>query len=487
MIRQVWVSRFDGIYNRIRDDCAAEGRQVLSQLTLRFLLYSVAITLTIGALQYKVAGLRLIASDVLGLFFAGFFLLTLLAEDKYRIKLPPSLRNLLILFFIFYCAKLLSVLGVASYNSRPDAITDIALRQYAKGVIKDGFGLLLLVCLAAYLTMIDSLQRRRVLGVFVLGVLASCVYQVVSLVVIKSVGVDLDRLLWPALSYNLGEDYTFLSDQAFGVGGTVFYRAGGFAINPNSFAAQLACVIPFLTLSALYRRRSYMLWMVPAMLAMLSLLLTVSRSGMLAVGIAGFLLLLGQFHRIVMLYKLPIIVVGIVLTAVGIAYGDELMTVLGTRLNQQNNYGFLLGKREDLFRIGIQTVADNPLFGVGHNNSPLQLYHFPQVLALTGPDFHNFWLIKLIELGVVGFSAYLFIHLFILWRMWRAHPRNIYAKGLFYTLIGLSVAAFFNNNLAVTSIQLLVFVFFCVACLEDKTFAHPANYRTEASIVKKSA
>ena len=197
----------------------------------------------------------------------------------------------------------------------------------------------------------------------------------------------------------------------------------GETINPNVLAGALAFIFPLSLALALrwpqtrWGWSSLLLWG-PILIMGNGLILSQSRSGWLAVGIAilllGWLRLFGpkrknstsfwQWALLVILMS-GLLVVIVVLWRVGIVdtlFSDRIAS------GAQNS----LTRRLGIWRLSLEMVISNPITGVG-----LGIYeqvfrnNFPTV-PLTGgrgvpPHAHNLFIQLLLDLGLLGFIAYI--------------------------------------------------------------------------------
>jgi len=162
-------------------------------------------------------------------------------------------------------------------------------------------------------------------------------------------------------------------------------------------------------------------WTVAAVLAIVSILfLSNGRSGYAALlaGLGGFLWTVNR-HPFRKLLALMVLV-----AAVPLAYMSsltiqarvdegftEITDALARPLNQDAAEVTSLGARIDMWRLSIQSMAKNPVFGSGTGSYPLlakEAFHSQGVLDVQGVHPHNQFLFFGVELGMVGLLAYVF-------------------------------------------------------------------------------
>ena len=90
-----------------------------------------------------------------------------------------------------------------------------------------------------------------------------------------------------------------------------------------------------------------------------------------------------------------------------------------------------------------------------------------------GEDLHSFWLITLVELGIIGLFYYVYIYAYILQNCFK--KLNIYTKSLFCSLIGLMTASIFHNSFASFAVQLFIIIFFYAGIRDYETTLNEFN------------
>lgn len=158
--------------------------------------------------------------------------------------------------------------------------------------------------------------------------------------------------------------------------GREFMRAYSTFSHPNSFAGFL--VVVFLILLSLRKRGDFLIFLVPVLIA---LILTFSLGAYLGV----FLIILFSFLRknFFSFFSLLVVLLSLVLPIVA---------------NLINPYFYLLDEtiKQRLLQalVAGETLVSNPVFGVGLNNSLKASFSLQPV--------HNFFLLVLVETGLVG-------------------------------------------------------------------------------------
>jgi O-antigen ligase len=211
---------------------------------------------------------------------------------------------------------------------------------------------------------------------------------------------------------------------------------GSFFGNQNNFATFLSLSLPYLAvLPIVYRDvRLRAIGFVGGGAALIFILLTGSKSGLLAAGlvILGLLVLVGTDRRargrVLVAGAIAGLAVLLVVPSVlggGLVQLDERTVtkfdfgILAQQLESQEGSG---GVRASLLSEGLGLVAETDGLGVGAGNAETSvrgLADFPGVANL-----HNWWLEVLVNGGVVGFALYLAFYLTLLRRQAHAARRT---------------------------------------------------------------
>jgi O-antigen ligase len=376
----------------------ARRERVLAQPALDGLFLTTILVVTFAKLHWALA-VDLSVADVLTAAFLVVFLWDRLERGD------AGLTRTSVVALAFFAAFLLVYL-VGYFNLD----TQQALTQYGKGMVKF---VLHLGFLVAGVTLLARRPRRfywYALAAFCGGIALNAVYGVVQLAVSELTGSNLDALLVEPIT---GRQTAI---NIFGVvrGTEAVYRPNGLTGDPNHLGIEL--VIPLLVLTPLYLRleRGHRLKLpLAGLLAFLLVveLATLSRSGLLGLGIGGLVLAI-PYRRFLGRRELllPLAAVAAAVAVVVAVRLDFFTTVLHARTNVSHAaasphfevYGFI----PDILRT-------HPLFGLGLNNFAVY-YEF-----VTGrPDFgpHSFYVSQIVESGVVGTALFA---LFVLWIFWR--------------------------------------------------------------------
>lgn len=282
---------------------------------------------------------------------------------------------------------------------------------------------------AMLFVIVFSAVRRRehalwLVGAFVVGALASAAYGLA----VPGDAADLDRL-------------------------------SGASANPNEVAATLAAGAVLAAALAVALRGQPLLRLAATLgvpLSVFAVLLTLSRGGLLALGVAllAAVLMAGRWR--------PAALAAAAVLAVGaVAYFAAFAPAEARERVTQVDGGT---GRADIWTVGWRMVEDEPVQGVGAGNFETSSVHYLlQPGALVRDDFivdtpknaHNTYLEILAELGVVGLALFLAVIAFSLTctlkavrAFVRAHDRQmeIVARALFVALVAILAADFFGSR-----------------------------------------
>lgn len=202
------------------------------------------------------------------------------------------------------------------------------------------------------------------------------------------------------------------AEQAYRTGA----RVSGTFWNPNKMAVHLAgmIILLFAVLPSLRRRWQQLAYLTAILLGLVAILLSMSRSGYLAVGLAILLFLASRRHR--RQAALVIVAGGLALAALLLftPYRLDLLERLGSfaRLGEDRSGQI----RTNLIMSGLGIWADGPrfLWGAGYESFPAVM--ISHLHPLTNHDgfyhagiraSHNLWITILAELGLIGVTAVL--------------------------------------------------------------------------------
>jgi O-antigen ligase len=359
------------------------------------LFFATVFTVTFAKLQWEFAG-TLSLSDVL----TGVFLVALagtrIGTGDRRLAWGAAAAAL------FFAAFLLVYL-VGFFNLG----TEQALAQWAKGMVKFLLHFLFLVAGIAYLARRSARFYWATLAVFLGGFVANAVYGIVQLGTAEVLGINLDQSLLSPITGGASQINIYGA-----IGGESVFRPNALTGDPNHLGIEL--VVPLLVLTPLYLRleRGHRL-RVPLALVLAFLLVvelaTLSRSGLLGLGV-GLLVLVVPYRHKLLSHELllPLGAVAAVLALVLAARWQFFEQVLRSRIDTSANG---TSTHLDVYGFIPDVLSTHPLFGLGLNNFSVY-YEFVTGRTNFGP--HSFYVATMVETGVVGtalfagFLVYLF-------------------------------------------------------------------------------
>jgi O-antigen ligase len=355
------------------------------------LFFATVFTVTFAKLQWEVAG-TLSLSDVL----TGVFLVALAGS-----RIGTGDRRLAwgaVAAALFFAAFLLVYL-IGFFNLE----TEQALAQWAKGMFKFLLHFLFLVAGIAYLARRSAGFYWATLAVFLGGFVANAAYGIVQLGTAEALGINLDQSLLSPITGGASQINIYGA-----IGGESVYRPNALTGDPNHLGIEL--VIPLLVLAPLYLRleRGHRL-RVPLALVLAFLLLvelaTLSRSGLLGLGVGLLVLAVPYRHKLLSPELLvPLGAVAGVLALVLAARWQFFEQVLRSRIDTSANG---TSTHFDVYGFIPDVLSTHPLFGLGLNNFSVY-YEFVTGRTNFGP--HSFYVATMVETGVVGsalFAAFL--------------------------------------------------------------------------------
>jgi O-antigen ligase len=375
-----------------------ERERVLAQPALDALFLASIFLVSFAKIHWSL-GADLSVADVLTAAFLVVFLWDRLERGD------PGLTRTSIVALAFFAAFLLVYL-VGYFNLD----TSQALTQYGKGMVKF---ILHLGFLVAGVTLLARRPQRfywYALAAFCGGIALNGIYGVVQLAVSELTGGNLDAVFVEPITGRA------TNINIFGViGGTeAVYRPNGLTGDPNHLGIELT--IPLLVLTPIYLRlepgHRLKNWLAGSLAFLLLVeLATLSRSGLLGLGVGALVLALPYRHYLRRRdLLLPLAAVALVVAAVVAVRFDYFRTVLNARTNVSHAAA---SPHFGVYNFIPDILHTHPLFGLGLNNFAVY-YEF-----VTGrPDFgpHSFYVSQIVESGIVGTALF---GAFVLWILLR--------------------------------------------------------------------
>ena len=206
------------------------------------------------------------------------------------------------------------------------------------------------------------------------------------------------------------------------VGLAALSRAGGTLGHPNSLALFFDLLLPlvFALLFVPQRRLGRLALAVGLLVGLAGLIVTQSRGGMLATGLALFLLLFIQLARrtggsIALVYTAFILLVG----------GISVLTTTNpiSKRFLRYDYGTAYGRLPHL-RVAYNLIQEHPVFGVGLNVYTEVAPRFDttpqQIMAQWQAPVHNLYAFLIAEIGLSGFLWMLLFWVAVVRGVWPA-------------------------------------------------------------------
>jgi O-antigen ligase len=362
---------------------AAVPRAIPRARVADFFLLATLFCVTFEKLRWNVAGTLNIA-DVLTVLFLVAFALTVRG---------PMPRTSVVLLGFFVAFLLVYLFGFYNLQNKQ------GLEQYTKGMVKFVLHFLFLIAAVTLLSRRGQRFYWLALGWFCAGLVANCVYGALQLLSARA-GHNLDTSVLSPLTGGAS------SINVYGqVNGASVFRPNALTGDPNHLGVMLA--IPLLVLTPLYLRleRGHK-WKKPLAVALavmlITLLATLSRSGLLGLGV-GLLVLAIPYRRFIRSRTLlaPLTAVALLLAYVVYSRWDYFSVVLRSRIQT--------GGRSTTAHFGVydfipQIVQTHPLFGLGLNNFSVY-YEFVTGKTNWGP--HSYFVALIVETGLVGLLLFL--------------------------------------------------------------------------------
>jgi O-antigen ligase len=363
---------------------AAAARVVprVQERILAGLLFGVLFVATFEKVHWRFGG-QIGLNDVLTILFLVAYVLV------ERRPLPQTSAIVLGFFAAFLLVYLLGFFNIDDKQG---------LDQFAKGMVKFLIHFLFLAAAVGYLARRGRRFFWLALGWFTAGFVANAAYGILQLVAARA-GINLDQVILSPLTGGAS------SINIYGaVNGQNIYRPNALTGDPNHLAVMLD--VPLLMLTPLYLRlpRGHRVkWPLAALLAFLLLVLlaTLSRSGLLGLGV-GVLILAIPYRRFVKTRALlaPLAVLALLLAYVVYRRWHYFSVVIRSRVQTG---GSSTSVHFAVYDFVPQVLHMHPLLGLGLNNFSVY-YEFVTGKANFGA--HSYWVAVIVESGLLGLLVY---------------------------------------------------------------------------------
>jgi hypothetical protein len=374
----------------------------VSRRLTAFLFLATLFCLSFEKIQWELAGTIGLSGILAALFVLAFGAERLSAASR---GFPRTVAIILLFGLTFLLVYLAGFFNIE---------TDQAAELYAKGLARFAITFAFAAAGVAYLARKPMQFYWVALAALCAGIAFNAVYGIAQLAFAES-GRNLDQTVLGPL---LGEARPINFYGA--VEGADVYRPNALTNDPNHLGIVL--LLPLLILTPLYLRleRGRRLRLVLAVLLPLLLLVelaTLSRSGLLGLGVGTLILLVPYRRRLVSAAVLvPLGGLALVLAWVVSRRVDFFEVVVRTRLDTEADSAAVHFGVYDLIGPALDGHA---LFGLGLNTFSV---YYEAVTGLTNWGPHSFYAALLIETGVVG-AALFAVFLWWVFRRLRAGHR----------------------------------------------------------------
>ena len=385
---------------------------------------------------------RIMIYNVLSVLFL-FFLSISFFVAPWKIKLRKELKVFIILQLFFLFVMVFSGLKVLFISSGQESFT-----QYFKLITLELFNALFFTALVIYLSQIKSDERKLILKYYGVGVILSCLYSVLYLTLYSSYNINIEDHIWASISYGGVQAEQDVQWTVMGVP-----RGFGFA-GVGAAATYVVTAVPLLIINASVDKTVKNISLI--IIAVIGLLATMSRTGIIAFGVSLIILITLERHRLRSLTGVMLLAL-VPLGYLAYMSWDLVSAIIQSRIGIDES-------RLDLYKGGIELFFKNPILGVGANNYPIVRFSLPSHF-FHASNIHNSWLTILVELGIIGLVSKLAYFLYVIYIITK--KKNIMSNAFIAALIGLFVGAIFNEVFGDFYFNFFVVIFFSSIILGD--------------------
>lgn len=396
---------------------------------------------------------RLFIFDLLSIIFIFGILLYCFLGWK-TVQLRKELK-----YFILFQWLYFFIAGISGINIIASPAGEEAFSQYYKSILSGLSHTLFFTLFILYLSNVGSSTRNTVLRFYIAGVICSCLYGMLYVAIWKFHNINIGSYIWNQISYNAEMSFDVApSWTVMGIPRGIGFPGVGAA------ATYVVTILPMLLLSLSFRRKYKDIILV--IIAIMGLLVTMSRTGLLSFGVAVLLLIILERRRLFSFIK-PAFVISVPLGYLGYVWWEYLSEILKYRTHIDFS-------RLELFQGAIYLFTENPLFGVGTNNYSVARFSLPSTF-FHDANVHNSWLTILVELGIVGLFFKISFFVYIIYVASRR--KSLLSRAFICTIIGLSIGALFNQVFDSFYFNFYVTLVFAIVVLEDVSI-QPAKKST---------
>ena len=423
----------------------------LSKL-VHYILLAALFALGIVSLYYRILGARVYLFDLMSIFFIAIVAIYFFRLNTIKRSMIREIFPLVCLISLMFLVDTLSIVGALS-NGHHDSLV-----QFSKAILYRFILAVFIISFLIFNALTGFKYAYSYLKILIIMVLLSSLYQFMFIFFTLSLDVNLDEIIWPLLSFG-----SWVPSEANGLigdgAGFLFMRHGGLATNPNILVAQIICVVPII--AALAFSTPTKSWVVLLSIFILSILTTLSRSGM--AGLVIIFLLFPLFFKVrARTYAKYLIFFGFLTSLLlAVDLNNDLGLLAGLydlMIARVQGEGYFESSRYRLVQAGIDMWSMYPIFGVGLSSSPVLLESY-DITRLTGANLHNYWLQIFAEKGIFAIVTVVF-YLFIFYSGIR--QGNVYGSALSLSLVCLCIIGFTNSALSSPFIQVFLVVLYCV-------------------------
>jgi hypothetical protein len=362
-----------------------------------------------------------------GLLFIVFFIVKSFSTKR-KYKLNSGSISVIWLILIIFIFKSTSILGVI-FNSQGH---QEYLDYFTKGYLYLLFHTILILVSILSVSQLNFRNLNKLIAFIIWLVVACCLYQYVSLICLIYFDFNVDKLIYDDI-FSLNQTNIGLEKNIIGDEFSTFFRSGSLIGSVNGFAALLILVLPFTF--AMYLDFRKPLYLMASALITVSILLTLSRSGLLGLAVtvvAAFFIIRSNVTVKLLSYGF----FGVIFSILVIK--SSLLDSFYFRFDAS----FLDGPRRDLLSYGVSVISESPLLGRGLNTASIVM-DGSKISGITGNDFHSFYMENFVNLGIFGLIAGIALIIFILAT---SYGRSPIMKAAFIGTLSLMLMNFFTNS-----------------------------------------
>ena len=395
--------------------------------------------------------------DIFAILFVFFYLVKMFRQNGIKIVslVNPLKRYIFFLwgyFFISITSGFVVIFAPVGQNQ---------IDLFLKGIFILLFYTLFFTFFTIYISNISPQKRLRLLHWYSYGVFISVMYSFAQFILIRDFAIDLDKIVWGALSILPEHSHIdFTTDELMwgSFSGETFYRLRGLTGESNVSATYIVSILPLYFLIFLKRFKVKYFLVLLCLLA--GLFFTLSMAGFVGLVVSLLVVYLLAMKKWGLYNYILIIIISIPLLIFTYSKMDELEAMYLIK-TQSGISGHLTVHNNT-----VEMVKLRPFLGYGYNTFSAV---YEKMFGIWGYNPHNSWIGFMVESGIVALIWNIIFIIFIILECLKR--QSMISDAFIASLIGICVISLFHTHLDTFQVRVFILLFF-----SNIVFTSPNGY-----------